>query len=181
MAELLTVVSCLTHIGVHLRKRLLNYKILYYESAILLAVGSSSWIFLGSRGMLLNHGVFTPLTGSWLFPLQPIDLIFLGLGLLISTALLDFVTRYYNLDRNGLLAILPWTVVGQYRFLHELLWNFQYWITMNLKQGNFTDYFQEGLGGLPWMPALLTHMNTLLFLAFAIFNFFVIVQTSAKR
>ena len=43
MAEVLTAVSCLIHIGVHLKKKRLNYKILYYESAILLAAGLLSW------------------------------------------------------------------------------------------------------------------------------------------
>jgi hypothetical protein len=177
MAELLTAVSCLAHIGVQLRKRLLNYKILYYESAILLAVGLSSWVYLWSQHELFDvNAVFTTLTGSWLFPLEPIDLIFLGLGLLISTVLLDFITRLYNLNRSGLLAILPWTIVGQYRFLHELLWNFQYWITLNLGKGNFSDYFPKSLFGQPWIPALLTQTDAILFLVFTIFNFFVIVQ-----
>lgn len=180
-SELLIAGFSFIHLAVHLKWKKIRYKIFYYESAILLAAGLLSWTVLHLRGELFDrNGVFTLLTGSWYFPVQPIDLIFMGFGLLMSTALLDFLTKLYALDREGLLAILPWTIVGQYRYLHEFVWVYQYWITKNVQSGKFSDLIPWLDGGL-WPPALLTHMMALLFIVFSIFNFIVILQESRKK
>jgi hypothetical protein len=177
LSEVLIAGFSLGHIAVHAEWKKIRYKILYCESAVLLALGFSSWTVLDFAGKLLDkNGVFTLLTGP-LFPIEPIDLIFMGLGLLLSTGLLDFLTKFYKLDREGLIAILPWTIVGQYRYLHEFVWVFQYWITINVANGKFSDAV-PGLWGGTWYPALLTHVYALLFIVFSIFNFIVILQES---
>ena len=184
--ELLIAGLSFIHIAAHLKWKKIEYKILYYESFILLIVGLlgwiSGWIFTPQE---LMPSLFRLYTGVWYLPVQPIDLIFLGLGLLLSTAVLDFLTKLYDLDRKSLLAVLPWTVTAQYRFLHELAWVFMYWTTMNVKVGNFSDIIPApaalGEGGPVWPVALLTHLNALLFIVFTIFNFIVILQESLKK
>jgi hypothetical protein len=144
-------------------------------------VGLLSWTVLDLRGELFDsNGIFKTLTGSWYFPVQPIDLIFMGSGLLLSTALLDFLTKFYDLNQKGLLAVLPWTIVGQYRYLNEFVWVFQYWITMNTQAHAFSDSIRW-LDGTMFPPAVLTHMYTMLFIVFSIFNLFVILQESKKK
>jgi hypothetical protein len=178
--ELLIAAFSIIHLTVHLKWKKIRYKTLYYESSIILAVGLLSWTGFYLMGILLDkNGVFTLLTGTWYFPIQPIDLIFMGLGLLVSTALLDFLTKFYDLNREGLLAILPWTIVGQYRYLNEFIWVYQYWITMNVQSGKYSDSIQWFNGTL--MPALLTHMWALLFIVFSTFNFVVILMESRQK
>jgi hypothetical protein len=172
--ELLIAGISFIHIAVHLKWKKIEYKILYIESAIILTVGLLGGIY--------TTDMFYVLTGSWYYPIQPTDLVFMGLGLLVSTVLLDFLTKFYNLDRQSLLAILPWTITGQYRYLHEFVWVYHYWITMNVLSERFSDYFNSttnmkyGLGKVELWPALLTHMNALLFIIFSIFNFAIILQ-----
>lgn len=183
--ELLIAGLSFIHMAVHLKWKKIEYRILYYESFILLIVGLlgwiSAWIFPPHD---LMRSLFRLYTGRWYLPVQPIDMIFMGLGLLLSTAVLDFLTKLYDLDRKSLLAVLPWTVTAQYRFLHELAWVFMYWITMNVKLGNFSDIIPapDALGGgTDWPVALLTHLNALLLIVFTIFNFIVILQESGKK
>ena len=168
--ELLIAGLSFIHIAVHLKWKKIEYKILYFESAIILTIGLVSGIYFASTNLLYEDDVFRPISGLWYLPTQPVDLIFIGLSLFLSTVLLDFLTKFYDLDRGSLLAILPWTITCQYRFLHELIWVFHYWITMNEINTKFMDKF-IGLGGIEWIPALLTHMNALLFIVFSIFNF----------
>lgn len=183
MNELLIIIFCIVHVAVHLKWKKIEYKILYYESAIILTVGLLGWI-LGTS--LLDwdwrRGMFYVLTGSWDYPIQPIDLVFMGLSLLAATILLDFLTRFYDLDRTSLLAILPWTLTGQYRFLHEFVWVYHYWITMNVTRiHDFSDW-------IPWLenekwiaPAFLTHTYAILLIIFSIFNFVVILKAFTKK
>lgn len=188
MNELLIAAFSLIHIAVHLKWKKIRYKIFYYESAIILAVGLLGWMI----GMSLlawdwKRGMFYVLTGSWDYAVQPIDLGFMGLSLLASTVLLDFLTKHYDLDRQSLLAILPWTITGQYRYLHELMWHFHYWISMNAICGNFSDWvpglsvWTDFPGQNNWAPALATHTMTLLFILFSVFNFIVILQAFTKK
>lgn len=180
MNELLILISCIIHVAVHLRWKKIRYKIFYYESAILLVSGLLSWIILVSIGKLLDtHGVFTLLT-SRLFPIQPIDLIFTGLGLLLSTLLLDFLTKQYGLNRESLLAILPWTLTAQYRFLHEFVWVYHYWISMNAIEGKFSDQILWLDKETMMFPALLTHTYAIFLIIFSIFNFIVILHDGRK-
>jgi hypothetical protein len=163
-----------------LKWKKVRYRTFYCESIILLTLGLLGWTVLALTGELFDkNGIFTLLTGS-LFPIQSIDLIFLGLGLVISTALLDFLTKFYHLNREGLIAILPWAIVGQYRYLHEFVWVYQYWITANVLNGKFSDTV-AGLWGGNWSPALLTHLYSLLFIVFTMFNFIVILYESRKK
>ena len=184
--ELLIAVSSFIHIAVYLKRKEIKYRILYYESYVLLIIGLSgwisSWILLEPKD--LGRALFTLYSGQWYFPVQPIDLIFLGLGLLATTTMLDFLTRSYDMDRKSMLAILPWTIVGQYRYLHEFAWTYQYWITMNVKAGYFSDIIPppDALGGgIDWPVALLTHSYALLFTVFTIFNLVVVLRESAKK
>lgn len=179
--ELLIAGLSLIHVAVHLKWKKIEYRILYYESFILLTVGLLGWIFTPYD---LTSSLFRLYTGAWYLPVQPIDVIFMGFGLLLSTAVFDFLTKIYDLDRKSLLAVLPWTVTAQYRFLHELAWVFMYWTTMNVKLGNFTEIIPapDALGGGPaWPVALLTHLDALLFIIFTIFNLIVVLQESGKR
>lgn len=180
MSELLIAASSLTHITVHLKVKRLGYKILYAESLILFSIGLSGWIWFWSKNLLvLDNGFFTNLTDLPLFPLQPIDLIFMGVGLGGSTVLLDFLTRLYKWDRNGLLAVLPWTLVGTYRYLHEFVWVFSYWTTIDVLNKSFSDSPSVSL--LPFQPAILTHSYAILFVLFTFFNFIVLLQESKRK
>jgi hypothetical protein len=172
--ELLIAGLSLIHIAIHLKWKRIEYKMLYLESAILLIIGLLDWIlYVLIRCEDIAESLFW--RPDWYFPVEPIDLIFIGLSLLLSTLLLDFITKFYDLDRKGLLAILPWTITGQYRFLHELIWVFHFWITNNVLNRGFRDVFDV------WVPALLTHSFTILFTIFTIFNFAVILQAFTKK
>ena len=184
--ELLIVVSSFLHIAAYLKHKAIKYRVLYCESVVLLIVGLAGWIsgYILFNPKNLGRALFTLYSGQWYLPVQPIDLIFLGLGLLATTTMMNFFTRFYDLDRKSLLAILPWTVVGQYRYLHEFAWTYQYWITMNVKAGYFSDIIPppDALGGgIDWPVALLTHSYALLFTVFTIFNLVVILRESTKR
>lgn len=162
----------------HLKIRKLSYRVLYVESVILFSIGLASWIWFWSQNSLLDSsGFFTTLTGSWFFPLQPIDLIFMGLGLGGSTALLDFLTRFYKWDRKGLLAVLPWTFLGTYRYLHEFVWVYSYWTTVNIVNGKFSD---SPSGSMFLFPAVLTHSYAILFVLFTFFNFIVLLRECTR-
>ena len=171
LSELSIIIFCIVHIASHLKWKKIEYRMLYYESAIILIVALLSIVF--------TRNPFCVLTGSWDYPIQPIDLLFIGLSLLISTILLDFLTRIYNLDRTSLLAILPWTLTGQHRFLHEFVWVFQYWITMNIITDRFSDWIH-------WLncrlipPAFLTHAYAMLLMIFSVFNFAVIFYSKGR-
>lgn len=179
MSELLIAASSLAHVAVHLKMRRLNYKILYGESVILFSTGLSGWIWFWSKNSLVdNSGFFATLAGSWRFPLQPIDLIFMSLGLGGSTVLLDFLTRFYKWDRKALLAVLPWTFVGTYRYLHEFVWVYSYWITVNIMNGKFSD---SPSGSMLLFPAVLTHSYAILFVLFTFFNFIVLLQELRRK
>jgi hypothetical protein len=186
--ELLIAALSVIHIAAHLKWKRIEYRTLYIESAIILVVGLLDWILyvLITCKDIAESLFWRP---EWFFPVEPIDLIFMGLCLFLSTLLLDFITKFYDLDRKGLLAILPWTITGQYRFLHELIWVFHYWITENI-----IETLQEGLKNtigfkeiIRWIfggttaPALLTHMNAILFTIFTIFNFTVILQAFIQK
>lgn len=118
---------------------------------MLLALGLAGWIV----GWILvypgdfGRSLFVLFTGQWWCPVQPIDLMFLGFCLFLASAVLDFLTKTYSLDRKGLLTILPWITTGQYRYLHEFVWAYQYWITMNVQAGYFSDIITapSALGG----------------------------------
>jgi hypothetical protein len=84
--------------------------------------------------------------------------------------LLDFLTKQYGLNRKSLLAILPWTLTGQYRFLHEFLWVYHYWITMNVIEGKFFDWIPWIEKGTSMAPALLTHAYAMLLILFSVFG-----------
>jgi hypothetical protein len=158
----------------HLKWKKIEYKTLYLESAIILTIGLLGWIYLFTNQAVFNEkGIFNPI----IINIQPIDLLFMGLSLLTSTILLDFLTRIYNLDRTSLLAILPWTLTGQYRFLHEFLWVYHYWITMNVIEGNFSDWIPWLEKGTSMAPALLTHAYAMLLILFSVFNFIVILHS----
>lgn len=184
-AELLIIGLSFIHVGVFLKWKKIEYVVLYVESLALLVAGLlgwvSSWIFFYPNDW--ERSLFALYSGQWYCPFQPIDLIFLALGLFASTGVLDFLTRFYGLERKSMLAVLPWTVVGQYRFLHEFAWTFQYWITMNVVAGHFSDIIPapDALGGgMAWPVATLTHFYALTFTVFTIFNL-VVLLTESKR
>lgn len=172
MNELLILISCIIHVAVHLRWKKIEYKMLYYESATILIIALLS--------LWLTHDLFYVLTGSWNYPIQPIDLIFIGLCLLLSTFLLDFLTKQYGLNRKSLLAILPWTLTAQYRFLHEFIWVYHYWISMNAIEGKVSDWHSWLDGKTLVPPALLTHTYAIFLIIFSIFNFIVILHDGRK-
>jgi hypothetical protein len=162
------------------RWKKVSYKALYIESAAFLVMGLLSYAYFSWKDKLFDkNGVFTCITESPYFPLQPIDLIFIGSSLLLSTFLIYCLIRFYALNGNTLLAVMPWTMTCQYRFLHELLWTFSYWVTVNVKTG-FRDIVEWIFNG-KITPALLTHTYALLFILFSIFNFFVILQAFADK
>jgi hypothetical protein len=105
----------------------------------------------------------------------------MGLGLAGSTILLDFVTTSYRWDRKGLIAVLPWIFVGQYRYLHEFIWVFSYWTTLDLssKPPGFSDNPANSI--LPFYPAFLTHSYATLFVLFTAFAFVVLLQEGKKK
>jgi hypothetical protein len=178
--ELLIAGLSLIHIAIHLKWKRIEYKTLYLESTIILIIGLLNWIlYVLIRCKNIAENLFSPLT--WWFPVQPIDLIFIGLSLLLSTLLLDFITKFYDLDRKGLLAILPWTLTGQYRFLHEFLWVYHYWITMNVIEEKFSDWIPWLEKGTSMAPALLTHAYAMLLILFSVFNFAVISYNCIMR
>jgi hypothetical protein len=103
----------------------------------------------------------------------------MGLGLGGATILLDFVTRFYNWSRKGLLVVLPWVFVGQYRYLHEFVWVFSYWVTLDLANGGFSDSPKNSILSSP--PAVLTHSYAVLFVLFTALAFVVLLQESGNR
>jgi len=185
MSELLIAASSIAHLTVHVRVKRIEYKILYYESVILLAAGllSMGYVLCSKHSLFDSEEIFYTVTGSsmrdcW-FPLEPIDLIFMGLGLGGSTILLEFLTRFYHWDRKGLLAILPWILVGQYRYLHEFVWVFSYWVTVDVSNKSFSDSPRNSILVLP--PAVLTHAYAILFLLFTALVFVVLLQECRKK
>jgi len=112
MSELLIAASSITHLAVHVKVRRLEYKLLYYESAVLLAAGLLSMmsVLTLKNSLVDNEGIFYTVIGSSvkgsLFPLEPVDLVFMGLGLGGSTILLDFLTRF----AGGAAMDLRWSI-----------------------------------------------------------------------
>jgi hypothetical protein len=177
-AELIIIALTLIHIVIYVRWKKVSYRALYVESAAFFVIGLLSYAYFSWKGALFDeNGVFTRIQAY--FPLQPIDLIFMGLSLLLSTFLIHFLTRFFALNGNGLLAVTPWTITCQYRFLHELLWTFAYWVTIDVKTG-FRDIV-EWIFNSKIPPALLTHAYALLFILFSIFNFFVMLHAYAEK
>jgi len=185
MSELLIAASSITHLAVHVKVRRLEYKLLYYESAVLLAAGLLSMmsVLTLKNSLVDNEGIFYTVIGSSvkgsLFPLEPVDLVFMGLGLGGSTILLDFLTRFYNWGRKGLLAVLPWIFVGQYRYLHEFVWVFSYWVTIDVSNGSFSESPKNSILALP--PAVLTHSYAILFVLFTALAFVVLLRECKKN
>jgi len=186
MSELFIAASTIAHLTIHVRVKRLDYKILYYESVILLVAGllSIGYVLCLNHSLYDSERIFYTVTGSsmrdspW-FPLEPIDLVFMGLGLGGSTILLDFLTRFYHWDRKGLLTILPWILVGQYRYLHEFVWVFSYWVTVDVSNKSFSDSPKNLILALP--PAVLTHAYAILFLLFTALVFVVLLQECRKK
>jgi len=183
MIEILICVLSIIHPWVQLKWRKIKFETLYIECAAGFLIGILCLIYLCLCDKIYNEkGIFE----SIFFIIQPIDIIFISISLLISTILLDFLTRTYQLNRNGLLVIIPWTFTAQYRFLHELIWVFHYWITMNITEiHGFSDlvtwYQQIPFFGKKIPPALLTHTYAILFMAFSIFNFVIILRECMQR
>ena len=175
--ESLIIAASLIHIAAFLKHRKINFKLSYTEAIIILTIGLLGWLLLIPNDP--EHSLFALYTGKWYIPVQPIDLIFLGTALFTSAATLDFITKHYNLNRNSMLTVLPWTITAQYRFLHEFVWTFQYWITINIANGKFSDIVPapDALGGgINWPIAVLTHFYALMLTIFTIFNLVIIIR-----
>lgn len=179
MIELLVVIFFIIHVTVHLKRVKMKFKTLYYESAIFLVTALLC--------LSLTGDPFYVLTGSWKYPIQPIDLLGIGICLGASTILLNFLTDYYRLNKGDLLAILPWSITCEYRFVHEFVWVFHYWISKNiwisLKDPCFKGFGEwiEWLDGTLIAPALLTHIYAILVILFFVFNIVVILCELRKR
>lgn len=165
--------------------------IMITEATAIMITGAAFLAAFGPFGPFIDFEILSDGNYSLVFgQISGMELVYLGISVFLELLLLKYWERLRALPLPAHSYIIPWAVTGIYRSLHELLFQFNYWTTLDVLRGGFSDTITQINGqttnilpvtGNLYDPAVMTHFHAVSLCAYTFLAIIAILESHRKN